>query len=343
MDKCKLLEEVEGANTSKTKLGLKVLSFCFCTVFLGSVLLNVYYIYNGVHNGHNSRHGHGLALDRNSKNYQLEMNRQEKRSFKKQCDGTDCGNGYCCNDADFPVCCPDGIWCGATADDCPSSIRKFLPKMAADKNARQVKRSSKKQCDGTDCGTGYCCDDPDYPVCCPDTDYYTNWCGATADDCPSSVRKFLPKMAADKRSSKKQCDGTDCGTGYCCDDPDYPVCCPDTDYYTNWCGATADDCPSSIKKLPTMAADKRSSKKDCDGTDCGNGWCCNESDYPVCCPVADDGTQWCADVDDDCPSSIKKFLPKMAADKNDKEYCGGGYCYYPYYCCTDGWSYYCCS
>ena len=94
MDKYKLLEEVERPNTSKTKLGkiskerkpakiielfrstlcnihffnrtlinyeyilgLKVLSFCFCVVFLGSVLLNVYYIRNMtenknvVHNG----------------------------------------------------------------------------------------------------------------------------------------------------------------------------------------------------------------------------------------------------------------------------------------------------
>merc|ERR1712098_933622 len=70
-----------------------------------------------------------------------------------------------------------------------------------------------------------------------------------------------------------------------------------TDDGEQWCADTADDCPTSIKKLPTMAADKRSSKKDCDGTDCGNNWCCNESDYPVCCPMGDDGTQWCADVD----------------------------------------------
>jgi len=286
MDKCKLLEEVERPNTSKTKLGLKVLSFCFCAVFLGSVLLNVYYIRNmtenknGVHNGHNIQHGHGLA----------------------------------------------------------SSIKKFIPKMAADKNARQEKRSSKKQCDGTDCGDGYCCNEADYPVCCPGDHL---WCGATADDCPSSIKK-LTTMAADKRSSKKDCDGTDCGNGWCCNESDYPVCCPVADDGTQWCADVDDDCPSSIKKLSAMAADKRSYKKDCDGTDCGNNWCCNESDYPVCCPVGDDGTQWCADEDDDCPSSIKK-LPTMAADKrSSKEYCGGGYCNYPYYCCTDGWSYYCC-
>jgi len=470
MDKCKLLEEVERPNTSKTKLGLKVLSFCFCVVFLGSVLLNVYYIRNmtenknGVHNGHNIQHGHGLAssikkfipkmaADKNARQEKRSFKkqcdgtdcgdggccdvpdfpvccpdtdyytnwcaataddcpssirkfipkmaadknaRQEKRSSKKDCDGTDCGDGGCCNDADFPVCCGDGIWCGATADDCPSSVRKFLPKMAADK------RSYKKQCDGTDCGDGGCCDDPDYPVCCPDTDYYTNWCAATADDCPSSIRKFLPKMAADKnarqekRSSKKQCDGTDCGNGYCCNDADYPVCCPDglwcgataddcpssikkfltmaadkrsskkdtdcgngwwcddsdypiccpmSDDGTQWCADTDDDCPSSIKKLSAMAADKRSYKKDCDGTDCGNGWCCNESDYPVCCPEGDDGTQWCADDADDCPSSIKKFLPKMAADKNDKEYCYGTSCvdaYYAEYCCNNAYLPLCC-
>jgi len=349
MDKCKLLEEVEGPNTSKTKLGLKVLSFCFCAVFLGSVLLNVYYIRNmtenknGVHNGHNIQHGHGLAssikkfipkmaADKNA--------RQEKRSSKKQCDGTDCGNGGCCDDPDYPVCCPDTDfytnWCGATADDCPSSIRKFIPKMAADKNARQEKRSSKKQCDGTDCGDGYCCNDADYPVCCPGDHL---WCGATADDCPSSIKKFLT-MAADKRSSKKD---TDCGNGWWCDDSDYPICCPMSDDGTQWCADTDDDCPSSIKKLSTMAADKRSYKKDCDGTDCGNGWCCNESDYPVCCPVGDDGTQWCADVDDDCPSSIKKFIP-MAADKNDKGYCYGTYCVdgYAEYCCNNAYQPVCC-
>merc|ERR1712227_495768 len=50
--------------------------------------------------------------------------------------------------------------------------------------------------------------------------------------------------------------GADCGDGWCCYNPDYPVCCPDTDYFTNWCGATADDCPTSLKKLPKMAAGK---------------------------------------------------------------------------------------
>merc|ERR1719410_2093138 len=89
--------------------------------------------------------------------------------------------------------------------------------------------------------------------------------------------------------------------------PDYPVCCPDTDHYTNWCGATADGCPSSLKKLPKMAANKKIQKPTkqladgCDGKDCRNNWCCNESDYPICCPIGDDGIQWCANSADDCP------------------------------------------
>jgi len=259
MDKCKLLEEVERPNTSKTKLGLKVLSFCFCVVFLGSVLLNVYYIRNmtenknGVHNGHNSQQGHGLAQDRNSKIHKLEMNLK-------------------------------------------NTGRKLV------KPSRNV-----GDCEGgADCG-GFCCMDPGFPVCCSDSDDFTNWCGATFDDCPSSTKK-LPKMTADKDAKLVKptrnvgdCEGgADCG-GFCCMDPGFPVCCSDSDDFTNWCAATFDDCPSSAKKLPKMAADKRSSKKDCDGTDCGNGWCCNESDYPVCCPVGGDGFQWCANTLDECP------------------------------------------
>merc|ERR1712111_158444 len=102
-------------------------------------------------------------------------------------------------------------------------------------------------------------------------------------------------MAADKnarqvkRSYRKECAGTDCGDGTCCDDA----------------GCNA-------KRLPPMAANKKIQKPTkqladgCDGTDCGNGWCCNDSDYSVCCPIGDDGIQWCANVADDCPS-IRRF------------------------------------
>merc|ERR1712117_687734 len=116
------------------------------------------------------------------------------------------------------------------------------------------------------------------------------------------------------------CDGTDCGDGWCCNDSDYPICCPNTDDHTLWCGATADDCPSPTKKLHKMAANKRIQRSSkplvdgCDGTDCGDGWCCNDSDYTVCCPDIVDDTRWCGATADDCPSTTKK-LHKMAANK----------------------------
>ena len=72
----------------------------------------------------------------------------------------------------------------------------------------------------------------------------------------------------------------------------------------------------------TMAAKKkilRSSKEprleQCDGTDCGNGWCCNNPSYSLCCPACDDGTQYCAGDDDDCPDCAIKNIRNMAADK----------------------------
>merc|ERR1719351_533569 len=110
-------------------------------------------------------------------------------------------------------------------------------------------------------------------------------------------------MAANKKIQKLvmpttnigDCDGgVDCGDGWCCPVADY-VCCPDNDHYTNWCAATLDDCPTYIKKLPKMAANKKIQKLvmsttnigDCDGgVDCGDGWCCPVADY-VCCPDND--------------------------------------------------------
>lgn len=37
---------------------------------------------------------------------------------------------------------------------------------------------------GADCGDGWCCYDAEYPVCCPDTDHYINWCASDFDSCP---------------------------------------------------------------------------------------------------------------------------------------------------------------
>merc|ERR1711902_203671 len=173
---------------------------------------------------------------------------------------------------------------------------KKLPKMAANKRIPKSSKPLVDGCDGTDCGDGSCCNNGDYPVCCPDSD----WCGATADDCPSTTKK-LPKMAANKRIQKTSkpvegCFGTECDDGRCCNNMDYPLCCPG---WSDNCVVSWDGC-DDINKLPKMAANKRIQKSSkplvdgCDGTDCGNGWCCNDSVFSLCCPMGDDGTQWCA-------------------------------------------------
>ena len=59
-----------------------------------------------------------------------------------------------------------------------------------------------------------------------------------------------------KMIGQEQCDGTDCGGGWYCNDPDYPVCCPDYDIFSNWSAVDADCCPQSSKILPKMAAKK---------------------------------------------------------------------------------------
>ena len=74
---------------------------------------------------------------------------------------------YCCP-AELKVCCPDGIYCAASLEDCPLVIRKEkLAKMAVMKN-----------CKGTMCPAG-CCAEHNW-FCCPDNMY----CAATAVDCP---------------------------------------------------------------------------------------------------------------------------------------------------------------
>merc|ERR1712230_327342 len=62
-----------------------------------------------------------------------------KMAATKQCDGTECPGG-CCPYVGW-YCCPDGMYCAATAADCPFVAKKTaLAKMAAN-----------KQCDGTEC------------------------------------------------------------------------------------------------------------------------------------------------------------------------------------------------
>merc|ERR1711872_30504 len=78
----------------------------------------------------------------------------QKMAAKKQCDGTMCPAG-CCPEQNW-FCCPDNMYCAATAADCPFvSMKEKLVKMAA-----------KKQCDGTMCPAG-CCPEQNW-YCCPD-------------------------------------------------------------------------------------------------------------------------------------------------------------------------------
>merc|ERR1712227_576203 len=97
-------------------------------------------------------------------------------------DGTECPGG-CCPHVGW-YCCPDGMYCAATAADCPFVAKKTaLAKMAAN-----------KQCDGTECPGG-CCPYVGW-YCCPDGMY----CAATAADCPFVAKKTaLAKMAANKQ------------------------------------------------------------------------------------------------------------------------------------------------
>ena len=101
----------------------------------------------------------------------------------KQCDCCECpagtdGPGGCCPNVGWE-CCPDGLWCAPTIDDCPVVTKKTkLTKMAAP-----------KQCDGTPCPGG-CCPNVGW-YCCPDDMY----CAATAADCPFA-QNYLNRLAA---------------------------------------------------------------------------------------------------------------------------------------------------
>merc|ERR1711892_1512996 len=80
----------------------------------------------------------------------------------------------CCPEANW-YCCPDNMYCAATAADCPFvAMKEKLTKMAAN-----------KQCgsDETSCPAG-CCPEANW-YCCPDNMY----CAATAADCPFVAMK----------------------------------------------------------------------------------------------------------------------------------------------------------
>merc|ERR1711892_1657379 len=89
-----------------------------------------------------------------------------KMAANKQCgsDEASCPAG-CCPEANW-YCCPDNMYCAATAADCPFfAMSEKLTKMAAN-----------KQCgsDETSCPAG-CCPEANW-YCCPDNMY----CAATA-------------------------------------------------------------------------------------------------------------------------------------------------------------------
>merc|ERR1712226_982354 len=61
-----------------------------------------------------------------------------------QCDGTMCPAGCCPNVGWY--CCPDNMYCAATAADCPFVAEK----------TQLMKMAKSQQCDGTMCPAGCC-------------------------------------------------------------------------------------------------------------------------------------------------------------------------------------------
>merc|ERR1719239_1858725 len=84
-----------------------------------------------------------------------------KMAKNKQCgpDETSCPAG-CCPEANW-FCCPDNMYCAATAADCPFVAKK----------AQLMKMAKNKQCgpDETSCPAG-CCPEANW-FCCPDSMY----------------------------------------------------------------------------------------------------------------------------------------------------------------------------
>ena len=192
--------------------------------------------------------------------------------------------GGCCPMAGWE-CCPDGLYCAPTLEDCPNQIQ--LTKM-----------TDPTQCDcGPMCRDG-CCPNCGWE-CCPGG-YY---CAPTLGDCPKKI--LLTKKAAPKQRDygdccygNCDCYGTCCPGGCCYGGYDW-ACCPDSIY----CAATLDDCPVVTKKTQFT---KMAAPKECDGTPCPGGCCPNVGWY--CCP--DD--VYCAATAADCPFA-QKYLNRLAA------------------------------
>jgi len=43
----------------------------------------------------------------------------------------------------------------------------------------------------SNCDNGWFCNDPKYPVCCPNNSLYINWCAGNSNSCPRSSRDHL--------------------------------------------------------------------------------------------------------------------------------------------------------
>ena len=83
------------------------------------------------------------------------------KSNSKQCEGTECPAG-CCPEVGW-FCCPDNLYCAATAADCPAkkTISKAI-KLAANNTPHRCY------------GTGEPC--PGNMFCCPDERCYLLFC-----------------------------------------------------------------------------------------------------------------------------------------------------------------------
>ncbi len=95
------------------------------------------------------------------------------------CDGT-CCDGGCCPYVGW-YCCPDGLYCAATAADCP--LVNKAEKLASLATKKSADDCNEQTCPGGTCCPGGCCPYDGW-YCCPDGMY----CAATAGDCP--IKKF---------------------------------------------------------------------------------------------------------------------------------------------------------
>merc|ERR1711883_43867 len=109
-----------------------------------------------------------------------------KMAKNRQCgpDETECPAG-CCPEANW-FCCPDNMYCAATAADCPFVAKK----------AQLMKMAKNRQCgpDETSCPAG-CCPEANW-FCCPDNMY----CAATASNVAQEVAIIVQTIRKEMKS-----------------------------------------------------------------------------------------------------------------------------------------------